>query len=234
MIEFAHIIDDNLGDRSACPIDHFDFGECKEVNFRDVSGKGNTLIIGGGGMFYPQVDDWIFEISKIRKVIIWGVGLNYYDDREERIKKLKKNLINCFHVGVRDKKFAFENGYDYVPCSSCMYKEFDEEYEIKNEIGIYEHFQCIPMRLHALGDLESIPIMDNKADKALEKAVRFIKSCNTIITNSYHGAYWSKMLGKDVHVLGNGSNRFNDIPVENLEECRELNRKFYDKIKTIC
>lgn len=84
------------------------------------------------------------------------------------------------------------------------------------------------------------------------KVIKFLGSCQTIVTDSYHGAYWGQLLGKNIHVVS-WSVKFNHMKyapnfLENinqgipnvknsitgfLDECRHLNQKFYDKFQNL-
>ena len=84
----------------------------------------------------------------------------------------------------------------------------------------------------------------------LEALVSFIGKSKTIVTDSYHAMYWSMLLGKKVVVIPNSSKffdfkypplitTFNDFESDLkkaqsyngiLEECREINRKFAQKV----
>ena len=80
--------------------------------------------------------------------------------------------------------------------------------------------------------------------------ISFIGKSNTIVTDSYHAMYWSILLGKKVVAIPNSS-KFFDFKYQPiissfkefekdlhkaksysgvLEECREVNIKFADKV----
>jgi hypothetical protein len=92
------------------------------------------------------------------------------------------------------------------------------------------------------------PILDNSAP--LDEVIPFIGATQTLLTDSYHGAYWATLMGRKV-VAFPTSSKFYDLkhaiplgdPVdwqklsrlsiaypEALEECREANRDFYLKV----
>lgn len=225
-IEFAHIVDCNLGDAESCPISHFPFQNAREVCFGSIPVcGGSTLVVGGGGMFYPDVDSWIEKMSHVRKVVLWGVGLNYYYDIKHRVERTKDIIKGCFMAGIRDRSFALENGFDYVPCSSCMHEEFDMVRTPTKDIGVYEHY------VHPLG--LGYEKMNNRNDKSFSDVIKFLGSFKKIITNSYHGAYWARLMNREVEMRDVHSIRFNDMPTESLSECRKLNIKFYEKVKSL-
>lgn len=227
MLYFAHIIDGNLGDRVSCPCHYYDFGEHQELDFRDAKFRfmeGETIVVGGGGMFYPSVDDFIWDISQKNKVIIWGVGLNYNENFD--LEGLIHKISRCSLVGTRSKAIAFGFNFDFVPCVSCKHESLDTSYSHRSGRAIYEHF-CNPIMR------EGFQKMDNRDDKSIQDVIRFIGSHDEIITNSFHGAYWASLIGVRVKIKNATSIRFYDIPLESMEECRKLNDAFYEKVKAI-
>jgi hypothetical protein len=73
------------------------------------------------------------------------------------------------------------------------------------------------------------PHMTN-VDGTIEESVRFLASGRSIITSSYHGAYWGMLLGRRVHVISWGS-KFDYLPDIGLEACRDRNRRAYELVK---
>ena len=81
-----------------------------------------------------------------------------------------------------------------------------------------------------------------------DKVIEFLGSANTVVTDSYHGAYWAQLLGKNVQVAS-WSVKFNHMKYQPyfidsindkyikkknaidgfLQECRDLNNNFYQK-----
>ena len=145
-----------------------------------------------------------------------------------------------FHLlGVRDSA----NGFEWVPCASCMHSNFDEIFEVKNKIVIYEH-KNFPLR-----NLEqTFPKMKN--GDSFEDVIKFLGGAELVITNSYHGAYWATLLKRRVIVMQPFSSKFfgfrhplvvansfnikdnYNIPVypDALKEAREANIRFADRV----
>jgi exopolysaccharide biosynthesis predicted pyruvyltransferase EpsI len=94
--------------------------------------------------------------------------------------------------------------------------------------------------------------MNNCTD--LAQVIAFLGSAETVLTSTYHGAYWSTLLGKKVVVVDPFANRFfgmKHMPAigaaenlqtlrgnaraypEALEECRAANRSFGEKVAAI-
>ena len=87
----------------------------------------------------------------------------------------------------------------------------------------------------------------------MNEKIAFIGSCETIVTNSYHGIYWALLLGKKVISVPFASKFYGispdlthcppwDIDIDAaqapedpkayLRECRDLNKQFGKKIES--
>ncbi|CAL4869162.1 hypothetical protein MMA231_03453 (plasmid) [Asticcacaulis sp. MM231] len=144
-------------------------------------------------------------------------------------------------VGVRD----FGTEYRWVPCASCMLPQLDKPYVVQHEVVIYEH-KRIPIPLNGT------PRLSNDGND-IDAVLAFLASGETVITNSYHGAYWATLLGKRVIAIPNMSKmyRFKHFPVvcradewkrfsaltraypEALAECRAANLAFFEEVKAL-
>lgn len=231
----------NIGDAYCNPSRYFSFenletGELENSKF-DV--KDNILIVGGGGLIHKKFQNHIKSlIDKQPKIsVVWGIGHNfgkkynsYYPDW----------LDTCDLIGIRDyiKKDI------YLPCVSCMNTAFDKEYSVINDVSYYVHKAKTNFDF-----TQELPVMTN-SETDFEKVIEFIGSSNTVVTDSYHGAYWGLLLNKDVRIVPwsvkfnhfkyqplkvNSINEIIDksfspvVPQAYLDECRSLQVNFYNK-----
>jgi hypothetical protein len=125
----------------------------------------------------------------------------------------REQLKDFALIGTRDREVP---GTDWVPCASCMSPLFDKEYPITQQIVAYywgRHNFC-----------------------TFEEAVQRIGSAETVCTDSYHGAYWAMLLGREV-VLHSGRRtdhpKFYQIENATLDECREANVRFDGKVRDL-
>ncbi len=255
---------DNIGDELCAPYHYF-----KEINQKPLSilnykhrkrnirqrfinrVTNNQIIVGGGGLlnrgaFNHQMK--MFEALRHRypnkKIVVWGVGHN--SKKKEEFNNIKNYNINTNSfdvIGTRDQKMSG----DYVPCVSCLHPVFDNKYNITQDIGVIFHRETLAKK-EITQKFQNYPSISNNT--SIKKLINFIGSTETIITDSYHGMYWSMLLSKKVVVVPNSS-KFYDFkydPVyssfENaiedskkaqnysgiLEECREINHKFAEKV----
>jgi hypothetical protein len=192
---------------------------------------GQDVIVGGGGMFIFPLQ----EIRRARKVIAWGIGTNESNRMFSDYSVVKDYDL----VGLRD----WGTPHEWVPCASCMSPLFDKyrDAKIEHPVVFFAH-QWFKFDL-------PYPKLSNDCE-TMEEAIKFMSSAETVITTSYHGAYWATLLGKKVMVLNPFTSKFfymkhpplntslfghekcfdklKSYP-EALSECREANIKFEEK-----
>lgn len=238
MIWFIQRLDINVGDWYCNPFRYFrfsDFGAALEVMGnspppRDPAIFGSVLHDG----FYPSIQR---HLEGRRLSILWGAGVNTHEAKEATLPPFMGKFTL---VGLRD----WDVGYRWVPCPSCMDPAFDiPRQRPTRSVVVFDHMD-IPVRVG------SLPRMSNRVGD-LRKVLDFLASGETILTTSYHGAYWATLLGRKVVVYG-WSNKFfhmkhppaileeEDWPSlwrdaakraavypNALEECRDSNRRFW-------
>jgi hypothetical protein len=235
----------NVGDIESSPV-HYFFPEAIRDDihgYRQGSiGRDSNLILGGGGLFrsgWHTHIEWLVENT--RRAVVWGAGTNETD--AERTIAYPSCIGKFGLVGVRD----YGQGFEWVPCPSCMSRCFDTvPRTVKHEAVIYE-YKRVPI---PLGDL---PRLTNYS-AGLPKVLEFLASGETVITSSYHGMYWSLLLGRKVLVYRPISSKFRTskypVPVcdesnwrelmrkqgvypEALGECREANIRFARRVRDL-
>lgn len=207
------------------------------------------VIFGATGLLFPDLAErlkWTAENSKF-PLVAWGIGTNtHFGDKIEYPEWLAKFSL----VGLRD----YGTRFHYVPCPSCLHpdianaKKRDEPPQ--HRFVIYDHKDFpVPIKI------EGAPRMSNMGTpEDVSKAVYFISGGKTVITSSYHGAYWGFLLNRNVLVWEPWSTKFwtfkpktlfvneknwrlaETVPQDNTgyyEECVELNHKFYERVKSL-
>jgi len=223
---------DNIGDTGSAISDILGWDMLTD----DMHNWKNYLeydIIFGGGMLVKRIRMWDILPHIKGKKIGWGIGnSNKY---HKRYDYSKESFVSGFDLlGVRD----FGIGLRYVPCPTCLLDVFDKEYEIKHDVVCYQNTLSLPVDL-------GIPTMGNEG-KSISEVIEFIASGETVISTSYHGAYWGQLLSRKVAVIPFNSKFFSykhqpvvtdtknwskDISKcqrvdDFLEECRGLNLDF--------
>ena len=178
---------------------------------------------------------------------VWGAGYNGSEDIEFDNIRWPKVFSKYKRVGIRD--YNKNSRFPWTPCASCMHPAFDKTYTIKNDVIWFEHKKQL---IKDFGT-DPIPRFVNSGNN-IEQTIELLGSANTILTNSYHGAYWGTLLKKRVIIVGGvWSNKFKffkhqpvilgkkedwkeyreTAPVyENaLEECRAATNSFWQIIR---
>jgi hypothetical protein len=176
---------------------------------------------------------------------IWGVGHNGLLDKRGNAEIVFPDwLMNFDQVGVRD----WNQNQPWTPCASCMHPALRKKYAIKNDVIFFEHKKQL---IKNFGN-DSIPRFVNSGSN-IDQTIELLGSANTILTNSYHGAYWGVLLGKKVIVVEPWSSKFLNMkhapwllkPGQDwkdvvdqvkicdsaLEDCRLATKAFWEKIK---
>jgi SAM-dependent methyltransferase len=238
----------NIGDNTCNPIDYADLpGTRADLRqpFGDV--EAAALIFGGGGILHSSTVQQIGAMAANARclnphtaLVAWGMGAN---ELGERAFRYPDYLGEFDLVGLRD----YGNPWTYVPCPSCLHPAFDVPPAAPtHEFVVYEHYD------EPINGLPVAPKLWNRGNRwRTDEVIRFLAQGEFVVTNSYHGVYWSLLLGRKVIVFRPFANRFFGFsrPLEfcdetdwqekahrasvyddYLEECRSLNRQFRDKV----
>lgn len=253
----------NTGDSVCSPLDFFNFE--REFSHLNIGAKfpaelelnkNDVVIIGGGGLFNYS-SNWNKRISRVLdskcKVIFWGAGENsHYDDKTNKPQIVFHE--NCL-IGLRDRNAPKEF---FLPCVSCMSKHFDvfqRGLNGTNHIGAICHKDITNLKHFC--EKNKLPYVENNA--TFDSIIQHIGSLDLVLVNTYHGAYWSQLMGKKTIIVKPFSTRFDNLPLDSLvindfneytlskmiEEanlksltdenllynCRKLNVDFFEKVK---
>lgn len=247
VFEVHRKVKNNIGDYWCNPSRYFEFSDLQsgEIMYNDFPITNQALIVGGGGLIHKKFSQHIQTLlDKNPKVsALWGIGHNFSRKYERKsTKPYYPDWTNrATLVGIRDWINGHHNSY--LPCVSCMHPAFDKKYDVKHEVVFYTHAFKSKYQ-YTKGD---VWLKNNETD--FDAVIEFLGSANTIITDSYHGAYWAQLLGKDVRVLSWSvkfdymkhspsflthisewrNSKPSRVTVEFLEESRNLNKQFYQK-----
>ena len=242
----------NIGDYWCNPSRYFKFENLcsEELMHNNSPTPKDALIVGGGGLIHKKFQLHINRLldKNPRVSALWGIGHNF---GKKHIQKTRgqvyypKWVHKASLVGIRD---WIQGHRDiYLPCVTCMHPAFDKLYEVKHDAVFYTHafkskYQTSQDNIHMSND-----------QRDFDTVISFLGSANTVITDSYHGAYWAQLLGKDVRVVS-WSVKFDHMryppsflehitkwhhakpslpSAEYLDESRELNTQFYQKFLTL-
>lgn len=219
----------NVGDAVCSPAYYFQFGFPVEiVKFGDAIPHCAAVIFGGGA-----IGNNIGKVPAPARIkIAWGLGETRHGKSNAEPAPEGFDLYGSRDYG--------QPGAEWVPCASCMSPLFDDLREPQHEAVFYFN------RRRTKPAVVGIPAKDNEV--GFREAVEFLASGSVVVTNSYHGAYWSTLLGRGVIVVDAYSSKFRQFrhspsyaddwrSVENvarypaaLTEARAANRAFFQRV----
>lgn len=185
----------NLGDLLCSPKHYFELVPCSEICV--VGGGVQTQII--------RASQDVSAFNTKEPIVLWGGGLSGTASNLTRI-----NNLGLTAWGIRDRRMVANDRY-FLPCVSCMHSMIDLASNSKVSGKSLIYLNADP-RVVSLKSLLKIYILARKknfsfatnrisergfVDKWLQVSV--------VITNSYHGAYWSLLAGKSVVLIGYSS-----------------------------
>lgn len=231
----------NIGDLMSAPHLYFDYDvehydpkhAVIEREHRDIP-EADAYICGGGAITSKMY--LVNDRPGIK--IAWGIGQTL---KPAGLLAEHADMLNNFAlIGSRDWRVPHT---EWVPCVSCMSPLFDKEYEITKDVVLYRN--SISDTTKTKGNL-----MGNTG--TFEDTIAFLGSAHTVLTDSYHGAYWATLLGRTAIITHPYSSKFYQYkhqpmiiqferkymtpPVKYegvLEECREANVRFDEKVRDL-
>ena len=188
-VHFQHLRNTrNIGDLSCSPFDYFDWGDATVSDVRDADTPAHKVGVYGGGKIFGGLSNY----AGVRRDagttnIAWGVGTLQTFPISWRYAKARRKMDL---IGSRD--FG-DTRYTYAPCPSCMAQQFDNPAAPQHDVVFYAHAgKTDKMKI----DIPAhIPVLTNECD-SFAQALSFIASGATVVSNSYHGVYWSLLMGR--------------------------------------
>lgn len=177
----------NVGDFSCSPFDYFDWGDATVKDMREVSAPYEASVFGGGKIFGGLAQAEGVNKDRTPLHVAWGVGRRQTFPIPAKYWRASKL---CDLVGSR---VWGDSRYDFAPSARCMSPLFDADITPEHDLVFYWH--------GGKTKGQNIRIPDDMPQKAnnlgtFEDSVRFIASGKTVIFNSYHGVYWSLLMGR--------------------------------------
>lgn len=191
----------------------------------DLSGF-SAIVVGGGGLLanatFERSIRQVAALSATQR-ILWGVGLNthylakqilfntpFRERVQYRFYELLKmrsifkapsiikpsteshdlSILREFNLaGIRD----WLPECRWVPCASCLHPIFDEYRSTrpKYDVVVFENREFCRVAWNGSPRYANF-------GASLREVIRFLSSGETILTSSYHGAYWGILLGRKV------------------------------------
>ena len=190
---------------------------CSPRHYYDFSAENRTsVLVAGGGVF----SDFGYRCAKIIPAdikIIWGFGLSRpfsSDDKQaDFIKFAFRSIKQKYRKYIAKKTYHFSSsrdplvvnlGYAFVPCPSCFHPV--TEVPVGTNIGVVVNANP---KTHG-GDVETSlknlrtmfpDVIFATNDMSEEEAINFLEKVDSVVTNSYHFAYWALLSGRQIQLI---------------------------------
>ncbi|MEL6959964.1 MAG: hypothetical protein AAGL89_13535 [Pseudomonadota bacterium] len=194
-IVFKHIRDtNNIGDRWCSPFDHAPaLTDHQTALDLAIPAPACDAVIFGGGKIARSLHKYVGPNERAAAHrIAWGIST-------VQSFRFSPSYWRSFQamslVGSRDWG---DKRFEYAPCASVMSPLFEKRYDETHDTVAYLHRWKSPKMAVEVPD--HIPQLDNSA-ATFEEVIAFLGSARTVVSNSYHGVFWSLVLGKKVLCL---------------------------------
>jgi hypothetical protein len=197
----------------------FNIGDelCTPDNYFNIESDGDYRIIGGGVW---NIESYGTD-GKSSNTILWAAGKS----NKEFSKTSYINTGNFRYAewSIRDRDLLGDKSR-FVPCVSCLNDSIISD-PIGNKTLIFTNANTAVSPNIQIPETDDTIVMKN--DEPFESFIEKWKQCDRVITNSYHGIYWSLLSGRAVSPYGYSS-KFKsvmslfdmEIPRENLYHYR--------------
>jgi hypothetical protein len=167
----------------------------------------DLVVVGGGGLIGPPVFDPGWDaLSKVDvPIVLWGIGHNTHFGRRPSVsyqRFIESNSSKVFKA-YRDTCSNY-----YAPCPS-VHEPLLSNASTSKIISILSAY--FHSNQEKPGWSSFVPNLRNH-DETLQNAIYFLSSSAINITNSYHGALWSRCMGRKTLVYRPFSDKFNCMP----------------------
>ncbi len=200
------------------------------------------VIYGGGGLiatgFFDRQLAMLLDLRP-KKLVAWGAGHN--DKAATRVEQ--PAYVEKFDLaGLRD-----HGSPTWVPCVSALLPQLSDPADPSHDLVVYQHWD---ERKRPPLPRVGVPVLKN-SNNDIGETIAFLASGRTVVTNSYHGAYWATLLGRRVVVVNPFSSKFHafkhEVPLAGddweaalhravvhdgaLAECRARNLEFGARVQ---
>lgn len=263
----------NVGDWWSPPHHYFNLQPEEMLDLSHLPDQlppAELVILGGGGL---GREDFRGHLKRLRgaypdaQLVAWGVGTDLpgFDMSREQSPSGADLLGDYFEEFdlVKSRVWTPKQPDQWVPCVSAMHPEFDRLRDQTPDVDVvvYSHkrkkiqpyswrnFWKKNRAFVSLPKSVSVIHADNDGQDMTGK-LQTLARARVVVTNSYHGVYWSTLLGKKVICVPFKSGLFsfrhrplyrqNTISLDDLQmapaypealgQCREANTRFFDDL----
>ena len=185
----------NIGDYLCSPRHYFSF-----------QGAIPGLSIVGGGVFQDFGYKKLKEANlQLNKSVLWGAGRSIRNKTDVREKT---SSLGYRLWGLRDIDLI-SSPNTFLPCCSCLHPMLDAPLSSTNDVLVFINKD---KKVTTKDGIDKIAMLSKKNNWTLllnncseNEVAESLATHSTIITNSFHGAYWSLLMGKEIVLMGYSS-----------------------------
>ncbi len=196
----------------------FNIGDalCTPDVYFDIQSNRSYTIMGGGVW---NIEDYNKKPS-VKSTIVWAAGKSEKDIH--RIKPIRSDY-KFLEWGIRDLDLL-EDKTRFLPCVSCLNTKIISEPK-DNKILVFTNANGVVSS--DINKRLSEKYILARNDETEESFLSKWQQCDRVITNSYHGIYWSLLSGREIIPFGYSS-KFTSVtrlfgiefPKENLYDIK--------------
>jgi len=266
--------DNNIGDQLSSPYQYFGSqypnahhlevhiepgvgfkGRIRQRLKEEARDAAQVIILGGGGLIGADYfkEDIQFWADGPAPVVLWGAGHNSHNLNAVADEVPGPGdygqLMSFTSIGIRD----WGVGLPWVPCVSCMHPMITPSQGGTDTLFVFhrdsrEDKAFVERVLRRAPDKHQIVFNDAPEAEIFGKLAK----AKSVVTNSFHAAYWATLFRIPVAVIGGGTKvrllkhapaistiddwveDLQNAPVHEhaLEECRDRNSDFNRHIKS--
>lgn len=204
----------NIGDYLCSPRHYFKFTD-------PIS---NLCIIGGGVFIDFGYKRLKLTGLKPKNSILWASGISIRPEKTipNKIKSLDYRLW-----GIRDIDMLYDTN-SFLPCSSCLLPMLDNNVSSNRTLLFINADPKVTSDTHIaeikeLSKKNTWTLLFNNCSES--ELIENFNTHSNIITNSYHGAYWGLLSGKQVVSIGYSSKFTSLAKIFNIDPDRVKSTK---------
>ena len=193
----------NEGPRGVLGLGRLNLGDllCSPSSYFKLESDTRTVIIGGG-IQSNYITGEERPPDGYDKVVVWGGGLSSHPQ-----KALQSGIDGLDVWTIRDREIV-PSVQHWLPCVSCMHPMLDHPAveSVPGRSLLYVNADPVIyspsalMKSRKIATEHGLDFCTNRADE--RDFFDMWHKCERVVTNSYHGIYWSLLAGKEVVVFG--------------------------------
>ena len=177
---------------------------CTPDNYFDIQSDDDITIIGGG----------VWNIEKIsreasaKKNVVWAAGRSILYP----CKASKIHSLDFIEYGIRDI-LDLSDSKQFLPCVSCLNNDIISD-PISDKTLVFTNANNVVSPSVQSKNNDFVYLTNTCT---LDQFLKAWAVCDKVITNSYHGIYWSLLSGREVSPYGYSSKFTNVTAMFNIE-----------------